>query len=68
MDGNEAIALGALAAGCKFVAAYPMTPTTPVFEYMASKQQDLDLVVVQPEDEISAINMIIGAAMRAPGQ
>jgi 2-oxoglutarate/2-oxoacid ferredoxin oxidoreductase subunit alpha len=62
LDGNEAVALGALAAGCKFVAAYPMTPTTSIFEYMASKQKDLDLVVVQPEDEISAINMIIGAS------
>jgi 2-oxoglutarate ferredoxin oxidoreductase subunit alpha len=39
-----------------------MTPTTPVFEYMASKQKELDLVVVQPEDEISAINMVIGAS------
>jgi 2-oxoglutarate/2-oxoacid ferredoxin oxidoreductase subunit alpha len=62
MDGNEAVALGALAAGCKFIAAYPMTPTTPIFEYMASKQNELDLVAVQPEDEISAINMIIGAS------
>ena len=62
LDGNEAVALGALAAGCKFVAAYPMTPTTPIFEYMASKQRELDLAVIQPEDEISAINMVIGAS------
>lgn len=62
LNGNEAIALGALAAGCKFVAAYPMTPSTPIMEYMASKADDLGVVVVQPEDEIAAINMIVGAA------
>lgn len=62
LDGNEAVALGALAAGCKFIAAYPMTPTTPVFEYMASKQAEFGLVAIQPEDEISAINMVIGAS------
>ena len=62
LSGNEAIALGALAAGCKFMAAYPMTPTTTIMEYIASKAKDLDVVVVQPEDEIAAINMIIGAA------
>ncbi|MBI4303677.1 MAG: 2-oxoacid:acceptor oxidoreductase subunit alpha [Chloroflexi bacterium] len=61
LNGNEAVALGALAAGCKFMASYPMTPSTPILEYMASKQSDLDLVVVQPEDEISAINMAVGA-------
>jgi 2-oxoglutarate ferredoxin oxidoreductase subunit alpha len=62
LSGNEALALGALAAGCKFMAAYPMTPTTPIMEYMASKARDFDIVVVQPEDEIAAINMVIGAA------
>ncbi len=62
LSGNDAIALGALAAGCKFMAAYPMTPTTTIMEYIASKAKDLDVVVVQPEDEIAAINMIIGAA------
>jgi 2-oxoglutarate ferredoxin oxidoreductase subunit alpha len=62
LNGNEAIALGALAAGCKFVAAYPMTPSTTIMEYLAGKADDFDLVVVQPEDEIAAINMIIGAA------
>lgn len=62
LNGNEAIALGALAAGCRFVAAYPMTPATSIMEYMAAKADDFGLVVVQPEDEIAAINMIIGAA------
>jgi 2-oxoglutarate ferredoxin oxidoreductase subunit alpha len=62
LNGNEAIALGAVAAGCKFVSAYPMTPSTTIMEYMAGKADELGIVVVQPEDEISAINMIIGAA------
>jgi 2-oxoglutarate ferredoxin oxidoreductase subunit alpha len=62
LSGSEAIALGALAAGCKFMAAYPMTPTTPIMEYLVSKAQDFDIVVIQSEDEIAAVNMVIGAA------
>jgi 2-oxoglutarate ferredoxin oxidoreductase subunit alpha len=62
LNGNEAIALGAMAAGCKFVAAYPMTPSTSIVEYMSGKADDFGIVVVQPEDEIAAVNMIIGAA------
>lgn len=62
LTGNEAIALGAMAAGCRFMAAYPMTPTTSIMEYMAARAKDLGLVVVQPEDEIAAINMVIGAS------
>lgn len=62
LTGNEAIALGAIAAGCKFVSAYPMTPATSILEYMAGKADDLGMVVVQPEDEISAVNMTIGAS------
>ncbi len=61
LTGNEAIALGAIAGGCKFMAAYPMTPATSIMEYIAAKARDLDLVMVHSEDEISAINMIIGA-------
>ena len=62
LNETEAIALGAIAAGCKFMAAYPMTPVTSIMEYLASKSRDLDLMVVQPEDEIAAVNMIIGAS------
>jgi 2-oxoglutarate ferredoxin oxidoreductase subunit alpha len=61
LNGHEALALGAIAAGCKFMAAYPMTPASSILEYMASKAADMDMVVVQPEDEISAVNMAIGA-------
>jgi 2-oxoglutarate ferredoxin oxidoreductase subunit alpha len=62
LTGNEAISLGAIAAGCKFMAAYPMTPASSIMEYMAAKSKDLDLVMVHSEDEIAAINMAIGAA------
>ncbi|MCK5576959.1 MAG: 2-oxoacid:acceptor oxidoreductase subunit alpha [Dehalococcoidales bacterium] len=61
LTGNEAIASAAIAAGCKFVSAYPMTPSTSIMEYMAARAKDFNLVVVQPEDEIAAINMAIGA-------
>jgi len=62
INGSDALSLGAMAAGCKFVAAYPMTPTTPILEFMADKGRYYDIAVVQPEDEISAVNMAVGAA------
>ena len=62
LNGNEAISLGAIAAGCKFMAAYPITPASSIMEYMAAKSKDLDLVMIHAEDEIAAINMVIGAA------
>jgi 2-oxoglutarate ferredoxin oxidoreductase subunit alpha len=62
LTGNEAISLGAIAAGCKFMAAYPMTPASSIMEYLAAKSKDFDLVVVPAEDEIAAVNMVIGAA------
>ena len=61
INGNEALSLGAMAAGCKFVAAYPMTPTTPILEFLADKGRYNDIAVLQPEDEIAAINMVVGA-------
>ncbi len=62
LNGNEAIAVGALASGCRFMAAYPMTPVTPIMEYLAAKSKETGVVVFQPEDEIAAINVVIGAA------
>jgi 2-oxoglutarate ferredoxin oxidoreductase subunit alpha len=62
LNGNEALSLGAIAAGCKFMAAYPMTPASSIMEYMAAKSKEFDLVMVHAEDEIAAINMAIGAA------
>ena len=62
VNGNEALALGALAAGCKFISAYPMTPASSIVEYMASKSAKFNLVMVQAEDEIAAINASLGAS------
>lgn len=62
LNGNEAISLGAIAAGCTFMAAYPMTPVTSIMEYLASKAKELNLVMVHAEDEIAAVNMAIGAS------
>ena len=60
--GNEAIAMGAAAAGVKFYAAYPMSPSTGVLHWMAQNARDLGIMVRQVEDEIGVANMIIGAA------
>ncbi|WP_028308499.1 2-oxoacid:acceptor oxidoreductase subunit alpha [Desulfitibacter alkalitolerans] len=62
INGNESIALGALAAGCSFYSAYPMTPSTSIMNYLAAKQRDAGILVEQAEDEIAAINMALGAA------
>ena len=61
LNGNEALCLGALAAGCRFVAGYPMTPSSPILEYMADKGREYGTVMIHVEDEISAINMAAGA-------
>jgi 2-oxoglutarate ferredoxin oxidoreductase subunit alpha len=62
INGNEAVALGTLAAGCKFYSAYPMTPSTSIMNYLAAKMNDAEIVVEQAEDEIAAIIMAIGAS------
>jgi 2-oxoglutarate/2-oxoacid ferredoxin oxidoreductase subunit alpha len=62
MTGNQAIALGAAAAGCKFLAQYPMTPASSIMHWMASHSQPLGVVVKQAEDELAAIHMAIGAS------
>lgn len=62
MNGNEAIAMGALAAGCNFLSFYPMTPSTTVATNLINKGRALGLKYDQVEDEISAMNMAIGAS------
>ncbi|MDU4910072.1 2-oxoacid:acceptor oxidoreductase subunit alpha [Clostridium baratii] len=62
INGNNAIALGAIAGGLDFYSAYPMTPATSVMTYLSKKQKDVGIVVDQAEDEISAINFAIGAS------
>ncbi|MDX9715061.1 MAG: 2-oxoacid:acceptor oxidoreductase subunit alpha [Dissulfurispiraceae bacterium] len=59
---TEALAAGAMAAGCRFYAAYPMTPSTGIMNYLASKEASGSIMVEQAEDEIAAINMALGAS------
>ncbi|NWG09243.1 MAG: 2-oxoacid:acceptor oxidoreductase family protein, partial [Nitrososphaerales archaeon] len=61
LNGDEAIATGAIVAGCKFMAGYPMTPTSPILEFFASKAKEYNLVFIQSEDELAAMNMVVGA-------
>ncbi len=62
LNGNEAIALGALAAGVKFCSFYPMTPASSVAQNLTTHGRKLGVVVEQVEDEIAAINMALGAS------
>ena len=62
LNGDEAVGMGALAAGCRFYAGYPITPATDVMEYLKGRIEDYGGIVVQAEDELSAVNMALGAA------
>ena len=62
VSGNQAIALGVIAAGCRHYFGYPITPATDVMEMLASELPKAGGVVVQAEDEISAIGMVLGAS------
>jgi 2-oxoglutarate ferredoxin oxidoreductase subunit alpha len=62
LNGNEAVSLGAIQAGCKFYAAYPMTPATGILHFMAPLDREYDMIVIQAESEIAAINMVAGAS------
>ncbi|WP_049987758.1 2-oxoacid:acceptor oxidoreductase subunit alpha [Halobellus rufus] len=62
LNGDEAIGMGAIAAGCKFYAGYPITPATDVMEYLTGRIEQFGGHVVQAEDELSAINIALGAA------
>ncbi len=62
ITGNEAMAMGAIRAGCKFLAAYPMTPASAIMHYFAANERECSLVMKHVEDEIAGINMAIGAA------
>ena len=60
--GNPMIGFGALAAGCRFYSAYPMTPASSLLHWLVGYAAKTGLIVKQCEDEISALNMAIGAA------
>ncbi|MDD5513178.1 MAG: 2-oxoacid:acceptor oxidoreductase subunit alpha [Candidatus Omnitrophica bacterium] len=62
LKGNDAIAIGAIRAGCKFYSAYPMTPSTSIMSTIAAYSREFGIVVEQAEDEIAAINMALGAS------
>ena len=63
MQGNEAIAMGALAAGCRFYAGYPITPSTEVAEVMARELPKVGGKFIQMEDEIASMAAIIGGSV-----
>lgn len=62
LSGNEAIAIGAIKAGLKFMSAYPMTPVTSIMLNVAKHGEKYGIIMKQTEDEIAAINMAIGAS------
>ena len=62
MSGNEAIAEGALQAGCSFYAGYPITPQNELISYMANHMQARGGIFIQAEAELAAINMVFGAS------
>lgn len=62
INGNEAVGLGAIAAGCKFYCGYPMTPSTGILSFMAKHADEFNIAVDQVEDEVAALNMALGAS------
>jgi 2-oxoglutarate/2-oxoacid ferredoxin oxidoreductase subunit alpha len=63
VNGSEAMGLAAVKAGLKFAAIYPMTPINAIISFLADHDKQMGLMYVQPEDEISGINMAIGASV-----
>ncbi len=62
VDGNEAIGLGALAAGVGLYCAYPMTPASSLLHFMARNSEEYGVVVKHTEDELAAMNMVLGGS------
>lgn len=62
MTGNDAVAEAAIRAGCRFYAGYPITPQNEIPEYMSRRMPEVEGVFIQAESELSAINMVYGAA------
>jgi len=61
LNGAEAVGIGALAGGCDFIAAYPMSPATGVLTFLSQQAETFGIVAEQAEDEIGAVNMTLGA-------
>ena len=62
LTGNQALSLGSISAGCRFYAAYPMTPASSILHWLSAHSTQTGMVVKQAEDEIAVINMAIGAS------
>jgi 2-oxoglutarate ferredoxin oxidoreductase subunit alpha len=62
ISGTEALALAAVLAGCRFMAAYPMSPATDTITFLAENEKQFEVFTEQAEDEIAAVNMAIGAS------
>ena len=63
MSGNRAIVAGALTAGCRYFAGYPITPASDILEEMAKRLPDIGGATYQTEDEIAAIGSVVGASI-----
>jgi len=61
LDGTEVVGMGCIAGGCRFMASYPMTPSSTLQVFIAKYGGEFDIIFEQSEDEIAAINMGIGA-------
>jgi 2-oxoglutarate ferredoxin oxidoreductase subunit alpha len=62
LSGDDGIAMGALAAGCRYFAAYPICPATEIWQWLAVHFPDFNGLVIQTEDEMAALNMALGAS------
>lgn len=62
IDGTTSLGIGALAGGCDFISSYPMSPGTGVLTFLAKHGAEFGVIVDQAEDEVSAINMALGAS------
>jgi 2-oxoglutarate ferredoxin oxidoreductase subunit alpha len=62
MSGNQALAMGAIAGGCRFYAGYPITPASDIMEFLAAEFPQIKGTMIQAEDEIAAINMCLGGS------
>jgi 2-oxoglutarate ferredoxin oxidoreductase subunit alpha len=63
MQGNEACAVGALVAGCRFFAGYPITPASEIAEHLSVRLPQMDGTFIQMEDEIASMGAVIGASL-----
>lgn len=62
INGTDAVGLGCIAGGCRFMSSYPMTPSTPLQTFIAGHSTEFEMIFEQAEDEIAAINMGLGAS------